>query len=310
MKALVLTETGLKFHRDWPSPDIASEDDVLIAVKVAGVCRTDSYVARRKIKVKTPLIMGHEFSGVVLKTGKSVTSVQEGDHVAVMPFVACENCLTCKRGRPDICPDASFLGLSRDGAFASMICVPARVVRRLPENMSFETGAFAEPVTAALAVLQPLSDKESKGLVYGENRIAELTRRVLQTHGFDNIDVFGKRRKDEVIAKRNRYDFVVETDLSNGALEDAVEMVRPGGCIILKSRQLSPVSLVPLKAVSKGLVMHAVHYGDFSYALDLLSSGRLNLEGLLGKTDAIEKCESILCSEDKDERQKQFMTLD
>src|SRR3989338_2726523 len=85
MRAIVKENEGV-FLRDIPTPAI-DPTDVLIRVAVVAYCRTDGYVAQDKIKTKIPLVLGHEFSGVVEKVGDKVIKFKMGDRVAIMPIL-------------------------------------------------------------------------------------------------------------------------------------------------------------------------------------------------------------------------------
>jgi D-arabinose 1-dehydrogenase-like Zn-dependent alcohol dehydrogenase len=106
--------------------------EILIRVEVAGVCRTDVYVAQGKLSSADPVILGHEFAGVVAADGRDDHGFAVGDRVVVMPAVPCGACVRCTGGMPECCPHHQFLGVGRHGAFAEYIAVPAQVVHHLP----------------------------------------------------------------------------------------------------------------------------------------------------------------------------------
>ena len=157
------------------NPTVERDDDVVVRVRSAGLCRTDVYVADGVIRTRDPLVLGHEFSGVVEAVGASVSRAKAGDRVAVFPVIACGACRECRSGRANLCQRTSMLGLESDGAFAELVKIPERAVYPMPDALPFRHGAYAEPVAASLAVLKSGIRPEEKGLVYGDNRIAELT---------------------------------------------------------------------------------------------------------------------------------------
>src|SRR4051812_41399185 len=148
MLALVKEARSLSLRRvPRPSP---RADEVVVRVASAGLCRTDLYVAEGKLPSANPVILGHEFSGVVDALGSGVTAVTPGQRVAVMPILSCGGCSYCQRGLERVCQQRAMLGVDRDGAFAEFVAVPARFVYPIPSGISFQTAAYAEPVTAAL----------------------------------------------------------------------------------------------------------------------------------------------------------------
>src|SRR4029077_17070833 len=171
------------------NPMVERDDDVVVRVQSAGLCRTDVFVADGVIRTRDPLVLGHEFSGVVEAVGAGVSRAKAGDRVAVFPVIACGACRECRAGRADLCQRPSMLGLESDGAFAELVKIPERAVFPMPDALPFRHGAYAEPVAASLAVRKPGSRPEKKGLVYGNNRIAELTLRILEAYDFADVQV-------------------------------------------------------------------------------------------------------------------------
>ena len=145
----VKPEPGGVVFQDWNVPDIGSQD-VLIEVKAAGICGTDVHVYDwpenivREYKPKLPLVMGHEFSGVVAEIGSQVNNVKRSDRVTVMPILYCGDCYFCRDGRENICDNRPILGIGSQGAFAQYISVRSHNVYRLDDQVSFELGAMSE----------------------------------------------------------------------------------------------------------------------------------------------------------------------
>src|SRR5262249_23142005 len=120
MQALVKTKETVTV-REVPFPQVQEADEVLIQVEVAGLCRTDIYVAEGQIPTDEPRILGHEFAGVIRDCGTQITHLHAGDRVTVNPQLACRWCPTCGSGASLSCPHSRFLGIHRDGAFAECI---------------------------------------------------------------------------------------------------------------------------------------------------------------------------------------------
>lgn len=121
MKALVKQGPELRV-RDVPRP-VAARGEVLVRVSVAGVCRTDVFAARGLVPSIDPVILGHEFSGVVCEGAGDAEGLSPGTRVAVNPVLPCGECARCSRG--ECCARPTMLGLDRHGAFAELIAVPA-----------------------------------------------------------------------------------------------------------------------------------------------------------------------------------------
>lgn len=292
-------------RRRVPMPE-PRPGELLIRVVVAGVCRTDVYVAQGRLSSADPLILGHELAGVVAEAGRGDHGFAAGDRVAVMPAIPCGRCLRCTGGMPECCPHHEFLGVGRHGAFAEYMAVPAQVVHHLPQMLSFREGAYTEPVCASLAVLKAQIRPGDRGLVFGDNRIAELTRRVLRVAGFPAIE---KGRTDpSAPLESDAYDFVIETQPIEPAFDDIIRILRPGGRIILKSRPPAPVAIDLAAAVRKEVTFEAVSYATFAESLDFLT--RHDVADLFGEVHPLEDFATVLATDDVGEDLKRFLAPD
>ncbi|MER2106094.1 MAG: 2,3-butanediol dehydrogenase [Solibacillus sp.] len=174
-----------------------------VKIKVAwtGICGSDlhEYVAgpifvpvnepHYVSKDVAPIVMGHEFSGVVEEVGEGVTSVKPGDKVVVEPILACGECAACKKGKYNICKHLGFHGLSGGGGgFAEYTVVDERWVHKMPEGLSLEQGALVEPAAVALhAVRMSKLKAGDKAVVFGVGPIGLLVIEALKVAGASEI---------------------------------------------------------------------------------------------------------------------------
>jgi len=159
---------ALRFHaardlriEDVDEPGAPGPHDVVVRVASCGICGTDlhEYVAGPIVTpvephpltgARNPQILGHEFAGEVVATGSSVTSVGEGDRVAIMPLAYCGTCTYCRRGLQHLCATMGCVGLSHAwGGMAQLATVADYQVVRLPDDVSYEQGALIEPTAVA-----------------------------------------------------------------------------------------------------------------------------------------------------------------
>ena len=151
MKAFLKTrpEPGGVEYLDWKMPE-KERGDVLVQVKAAGICGTDLHIYHwsdnivQEYKPKLPLVMGHEFAGVVMEVGSHAKDLKVGDRVTAMPILYCGECFYCKDGKQNICDHRPLLGLGVDGVFAEFISLRSSNVYRLDGRVSFELGALSE----------------------------------------------------------------------------------------------------------------------------------------------------------------------
>ncbi|HEY2203672.1 MAG TPA: 2,3-butanediol dehydrogenase [Pseudonocardia sp.] len=142
-----------------PEPTVG-EGQVKLRVGFNGICGSDlhEYYAG-PIFIPTephaltgqqlPLVLGHEFAGTVTEVGPGVVDVVEGDRVTVEPLYTCGRCPRCVTGRYNVCSQIGFHGLMSDGGMAESTVVPARMLHKLPDNVSLEMGALVEPMSVA-----------------------------------------------------------------------------------------------------------------------------------------------------------------
>lgn len=143
MKAIRLVEIGQPLEaQDVPLPALG-DDDVLVAVRAAGICHSDAhYRAGTSPVAYTPLTLGHEVAGTVAATGVRVSSLETGARVCVHYLATCGACAYCLRGQEQFCTAGQMIGKHRDGGYAEYLVVPARSVVPLPDEIPFEQGAI------------------------------------------------------------------------------------------------------------------------------------------------------------------------
>ena len=158
MKAVILESNGNLRYKDTLDPKIASSE-YLIAVKYSGICNSDISRAYNNGAYSYPLIMGHEFSGVVEEIGKNVSRYKRGDRVAVFPLIPCKICEFCKTEDYAQCVNYDYYGSRRDGAFAQLVPVREWNLFPIPDDVSLEEAALLEPLSVAMHAVRKLRFK-------------------------------------------------------------------------------------------------------------------------------------------------------
>ncbi len=128
---------------DWRVPEI-TPGEVLVKVAACGVCHTDLHYIDHGVPTfkKPPLILGHEPSGIIARTGSGVKNFKEGDRVLLPAVVTCGACEYCRTGRENICSTMTMFGNNIDGAYAEFIAAPAKDIFHLPKEIPLEEGAI------------------------------------------------------------------------------------------------------------------------------------------------------------------------
>ena len=133
--------------RDMEKRPLAA-DEVRIRVMACGVCGTDVHIYHGEAgsaEVTPPVVLGHEYAGIVEEVGADVKGLAPGDHVAVDPNIYCGACTPCRDGKKQFCEHLQALGVTRDGGFAQYSAAPAAQCFKLAPELPFEAGAMAEP---------------------------------------------------------------------------------------------------------------------------------------------------------------------
>jgi L-iditol 2-dehydrogenase len=310
MKALLLSQYRHLELADVETPK-PGHGEALVRVAACGICGSDVHgydgSSGRRIP---PLVMGHEAAGIVANLGEGVTGLKEGDRVTFDSTVYCGKCTNCLRGDINLCDRREVLGVScgdyrRSGAFAEFVSVPARIIHRLPADLSFEQAALLEAVAVALHAvsLAPVAPGSS-ALVVGAGMIGLLLQQALRVAGCSRVfvaDVDHTRLafSAQLGATATLSEHVPEqiAELTNGVGVDlaieavgktepvttAIDSVRKGGSVILVGN-VSPEIKLPLqKVVSRQLRLQGscASAGEYPKAIELMSAGAIQVKPLI-----------------------------
>lgn len=127
--------------------------EVLVNNKACGICGTDVHIyhgEKGSADVTPPVVLGHEFAGVVVEVGTEVTSVKPGDHVALDPNMYCGQCMPCRMGKKQECQHLYALGVNVNGGFAEYAVCPETQCFKVSEDISFDEAAMAEPLACVV----------------------------------------------------------------------------------------------------------------------------------------------------------------
>ncbi|MEX1137727.1 MAG: zinc-dependent alcohol dehydrogenase family protein [Bacteroidota bacterium] len=125
-------------------------DELMIGVSACGVCGTDLHIVEGSSRSTPPVILGHEYAGIITDVGHDVRNYSVGEAVAVDPNISCGTCFYCRRGEVHLCENLRALGVDVDGGMAESCIVPTSQVYRLPKSLSPEKAAFVEPLSCVV----------------------------------------------------------------------------------------------------------------------------------------------------------------
>ena len=176
---------GMLFREDAPIPQPAA-DEIRIKVFYTGICGTDLHIMRDEFTCFPPLIIGHEFSGIVDDFGEKVTGFSKGDRVVSMTAAGfCGECEFCREGLLMLCPEKRGLGSGHNGAFAEYMLMKADRVFHLPDNVSMQEAALCEPIACTIrgAVERAVVKPGDYAYVSGPGAIGQLVAQLAKLSG-------------------------------------------------------------------------------------------------------------------------------
>lgn len=218
MKAAVVHGIDDIRYEEVEDVQIENKHQVKVKVGACGICQSDVPRVLNGTAHFFPMILGHEFSGVVSEVGEDVKNVKVGDHVAGIPLVPCFECKDCKEGNYALCKNYSFIGSRQFGAFAEYVVVPDTNVIKIDEKISFEQGALIETSTVALHGFKLAnfdSQKAEYVAVLGFGTVGAFAVQWARILGAKNIVVFGRNQERLEFAKELGATHVVNTTKEN-----------------------------------------------------------------------------------------------
>lgn len=300
------------------TPDIESENEVLVKIKAAGVCGSDLHYHRQKGESTHRRAGGHEYSAEVVKVGDSVSHLKPGDRAGIEPLVGCNNCRFCFSGRYHLCKSLRHLS----GGFGEYTVAPADKVFKLPENVSYEAASIVDCVAVGVHAVQRCpTELVDTAVILGDAAIGLSTMQVAKANGARHTVIIGHHESSLEIARKVGADFTINSNSENpvskimeitdgkGAdviyesvggysttLEEAQELIRPGGTIIVIGvfRKMPELNFGKLLRNEVNLLFswsYSTWDGvpEFQIALDLMADGHVQTEPLITHKFPLEK---------------------
>lgn len=309
---------------DEPSPQPGW---VKIEVKAAAICGTDLHIRHDKFPYYPPVTLGHEFAGVIVELGEGVDDWEVGERVVAEPHsLACGKCWLCRTGSPQICAEKRSPGWGIDGAFAKYLVMPAHLLHRLPDNVSFDAGALVEPTcnTVHDVLERAKVEPEDVVVVMGPGPIGLLAAQVAKAGGAREVMIVGTPGDAELrlpLAEKLGIDHVVnlaETDpaelcleLTGGrgadlvvdcsgaapAINACIGMVRKQGrmCQIGMTGK-DDISVTWDAAIFKGIDIYfniSTSYTSWDRSISMIEKGKVDVESLVTHRVPLEQWEEV-----------------
>jgi L-iditol 2-dehydrogenase len=313
LKALVYTRPYCFEYTDFPDP-VPGDDDVLIRVKVCGICGSDVQGSTGKTGRRIPpLVMGHEAAGIVEKIGENVSGFSKGDRICFDSTVYCNQCDSCRNGFFNRCRKREVLGVStsdfkRHGAFAEYVAVPSWIVSKIPDNLPFTNAAFLEPIsigthaanrapitkndtvviigagTIGLFILQACKLRGPGKIIVSD--ISEFRLQTAKKLGADIlINPVKSSLKETVFKETENRGANVTFEAVGVALtfHDAVSVTKTGGYLVAVGNLEKCLEIDLQELVSRELTFTGSYAssGEFHDCIELVASGKIKVQSLI-----------------------------
>ena len=314
---------------DRPMPKLSDPYDVLVQVKFTGICGSDvHYLYEGRIGsyvVKDPMVLGHESAGVVTEVGDKVKTLKAGDRVAMEPGVPCRRCTRCREGKYNLCPDMAFAATPPiDGTLAKYYVLPEDFCYKLPEHVSLEEGALVEPLAVAVHITkQSLLRHGDNVVVFGAGPVGLLCCAVSRALGAAKavaVDIQPDRLKfakeyiatstfkpssDKSAAENAEalkeesgvpqgFDVAIDASGAAPSVQTAMHALRGGGSYVQGGMGKDEITFPIMQACIKELkVSGSFRYGpgDYTLAVGLISSGKVDVKPLITGTVGFKEAE-------------------
>lgn len=306
-----------------------NQGEALIKVSAAGICGTDMMIYFGKHpRAKAPLAMGHEFSGVIEEiNGESIFKI--GDRIVVEPTISCGKCEACLSGNSHVCKTLGLIGIDFHGGFAEYVAVPLHRLHKIPDTLSDDHAALAEPVAVGIHTVRRSNMKVGATVVVlGAGPIGLLIALTAKIAGADKIYIsdispyrLGKAEELGFIALNgNEVDVVKEVmEATNGVGADVVFEVAGNNLtanqMIHACRTQGQIVVVSVYKQPPTIDLAAMHFrelsltttrcyshSDFATAISMMASGQIDVTPFIShqlSLDEIEKGFQLMMNPDE-----------
>ncbi|MDQ6767655.1 MAG: zinc-dependent alcohol dehydrogenase family protein [Candidatus Eremiobacteraeota bacterium] len=318
MRAVVAHKPKTISVAEWDDPTVGPGDAV-VAVAACGICGTDRHIADGTYPATYPNVLGHEIAGTVSAVAEGVDRVKVGDRVAIDPNIADHECTPCRRGDVHLCEHLSAIGVTRAGGMAPHVLAPEAQLYRIPDSLSLDDAAFAEPLSCVIHGLERIKMQPGGTVaVLGAGSIGLLTQQAVREFGAASViisepsavrrDLAEKLGADEVYTPEmiehdshtEEYDLVIECSGNPDAVQTAIRLARRGADVLLfgVAPMGAKVVVEPYELYRKELRLVASNINPFTMekAVAMLASRIVKVDGIVSQVVGLDDIPNLLLS--------------
>jgi 2-desacetyl-2-hydroxyethyl bacteriochlorophyllide A dehydrogenase len=211
-------------------------DELLVHVDACGVCGTDFHIYEGNAPAKIPVVLGHEYTGIIIDAGSKFDKLKIGDKIAINPNIHCGYCEFCRKGKINLCSNLKALGVTLNGGMSQLSVVPVTQAHLLPNDFPFSKSVFAEPVSCCIhGINQAEIVPGEKVIIIGAGTIGLIMLQLAQLRGASEVIVLDplKFKRDMAVALKadhvlNPFDKNTEEkilDITSGGADTVIECV-------------------------------------------------------------------------------------
>jgi 2-desacetyl-2-hydroxyethyl bacteriochlorophyllide A dehydrogenase len=287
---------------------------VRVTPRHVGLCGTDLEIVGGSMDpdyIRYPLVLGHEWSGIVAAVGEQVTRVVPGDAVVVEGIIPCSVCEACRQGQTNLCAIYDELGFMRDGAAGPSVTAPEHLVHRLDPAVPLEAGALVEPAAVVLRGLSVMDLRPgARVVIIGAGTLGLLAAHLVRLWSPAWVTVVGRRPAQGVLAdamgadeyraeppEPRSFDLAIEAAGTITGVGTTLEAARRGGQVLLlgicghgKTIPMSPDDIVNNDLRVRGSFSYTA--GAWAQVVALLNAGRLDLRSLVTHRFSLDQFEA------------------
>ena len=308
MKAAVLDAPGELKVMEIPEPQ-PNEREVLIQVNCCGLCGSDVKIYQGKWTIPLPRVLGHEFVGRVVSTGKEVDGFEPGDRVSVDPNETCGTCEYCRTDRPNFCTKMIDHGILVDGGFAELTIAGQHAVYKLPATVSLEEGSFLELLSCCVHCINRSEIKVGQAVaVFGGGPAGQVLHQLatsagagtvhLFTHSKEKLDLARKLgvtealNPDEVDLGDFQFDVVIDAVGSSQVIQDGLKTLTKNGRLMafgqVPEGQTAEIDLFSLLFNETSIIPTFINPYTMDQAFRILEKKQIDVQALISHVVALE----------------------
>jgi 2-desacetyl-2-hydroxyethyl bacteriochlorophyllide A dehydrogenase len=250
MKAALFTKPG-SFGVVMKDLRPLAVNEVLVRVEACGICGTDLHIVEGSSRSTPPVVLGHEYAGIVEDQGKCL-DIAAGTKVAIDPNISCGTCFYCRRGLVHLCANLRALGVDIDGGMAEFCIVPKGQLHVLPQGMTAEAGALIEPLSCAVHGLDRAQIRSGDSVVIlGGGTVGLIMLQLIKKAGAANVIIVEPLEHKRLLARRLGAETVLDP-----AQDDINERVRQetgeGADVVIECAGTRATMQLSLQLVRRG----------------------------------------------------------